>query len=151
MEVVRASYSPEPIVTELKSVVDAKSWMSEQVPSLHDHLKAHQFKFECNEVGECRLFFKEWSTDKMWLPPTGLAILPSQNLVPVSDPQIIQPNFDADDLKKLESMLQKINAYLDKAGASKWWKTWLEKAWNQVGPSDTQPLHGNCTYKKHAF
>ncbi len=58
----------------LDSVTDVKDWMSDQTPLLHDHLKAdqtpllhdhlkaQQFKFQCNESGECVMFYKEWST-----------------------------------------------------------------------------------------
>ena len=79
---IENSFSPQPTVIVLDSVTEAKKWMSEQTPSIHDHLKAHLFKFERNEVGECRMFFKEWSTDLFWLPQTGLAFLPSNNAVP---------------------------------------------------------------------
>lgn len=56
MEAVRQSFSPKPDVTVLESVVDAKSWMQEVTPALHDHLKAHQFK---NEMGVCKMYYKE--------------------------------------------------------------------------------------------
>ena len=143
IQVVRTSYIPEPFVEELTSVVDAKGWMKDQVPSLHDHLKAHQFKFECNEAGESRLFFKEWSTDKFWLPQTGLAILPAENPLPSQDPRVILPQYDPQDLKKLESTVQKTSAYLEKAGASTWWKSWLQDAWTHAEPSTSQLLEGN--------
>lgn len=71
-QAIQASFTPEPIVAVLDSVVDAKGWMREQTQALHDHLKAHQFKFERNEMGECRMFYKEWSTDTFWVPETGL-------------------------------------------------------------------------------
>ena len=77
---IHQSFSPEPDVIVLDSVVDAKGWMQELVPALHDHLKAHHFKFERNEVGECRMFYKEWSTDAFWLPETGLALLPTTGI-----------------------------------------------------------------------
>lgn len=73
---IQSSFTPEPSIVILKSVVDAKGWMQHVIPSLHDHLKAHQFKFQRNELGECRLFYKEWSTDDYWLPQSGLALLP---------------------------------------------------------------------------
>ena len=41
-QAIQASFTPEPIVTVLDSVVDAKGWMKEQTQALHDHLKAHQ-------------------------------------------------------------------------------------------------------------
>ncbi len=48
---IQASFTPEPITVVLDAVVDAKGWMADQTPALHDHLKAHQFKFERKEVG----------------------------------------------------------------------------------------------------
>lgn len=54
------------------------SWLSSQgivefIKSLHDHLKVHQFKFERNEHGEYRIYYKEWSLDD---PKSGLGTLP---------------------------------------------------------------------------
>ena len=74
---IKSSFTPEPVVIELESVVDAKEWMCDVTPALHDHLKAHQFKFEKNETNECRMFYKQWSTDTFWLPQTGLSLLPT--------------------------------------------------------------------------
>ena len=75
-ESIQSSFTPQPSTVTLESVVDAKGWMQHVIPSLHDHLKAHQFKFQRNELGECRMFYKEWSTDNYWLPQSGLALLP---------------------------------------------------------------------------
>ena len=74
---LQSSFTPESIVVALDSVVDGKEWIRNITPSLHDHLKAHQFKFQCDETGECKMFFKEWSTDPFWLPPIGLSLLPA--------------------------------------------------------------------------
>ena len=74
--VLKASFTPTPSVSILESVVDAKSWMQSVIPSLHDHLKAHQFKFQRNERDECRMYYKEWSVDDFWLPQGGLCLLP---------------------------------------------------------------------------
>ena len=64
----------------LESVVDAKGWMSDIIPALHDHLKAHQFKFERNSHGHTKMFYKEWSSDDFWLPQCGLSLLPKGRL-----------------------------------------------------------------------
>ena len=58
-------------------VTDVKEWMKEGTPVLHDHLKAHLFKFERNGSGQCRMFYKEWSSDIYWLPDTHLSLLPT--------------------------------------------------------------------------
>ena len=80
-KVVQASFSPSPSTVILESVVDAKGWMQNVIPSLHDHLKAHQFKFQRNELGECKMFYKEWSCDDYWLPQGGLSLLPEGTLL----------------------------------------------------------------------
>ena len=55
--------------------------MQRIIPSSHDHLKAHQFKFERDELGECKMFYKEWSTDDYWLPQSGLSLLPAGSVM----------------------------------------------------------------------
>ena len=80
-EVIKTSFTPEPTTLILDSVVDVKGWMKDVTPALHDHLKAHHFKFNRNEEGECKMFYKEWSTDKFWLPQSGLSLLPAGNAI----------------------------------------------------------------------
>ena len=70
-------------------------------------------------------------------------MLPDENLIPTQDPKIIKPHYDAEDLKKLESTLSKISGYLDKAGASTQWKSWLQEAWTYVEPLQPQLMEGS--------
>lgn len=72
--VIRDSFTPEPEVMVLESVTDTKQWMHEQTPPMHDHLKVHQFKFQLDKQGQCRMFYKEWTTDDFWLPQSGLTM-----------------------------------------------------------------------------
>jgi len=116
--------------------------MKDQTQALHDHLKAHQFKFERNEMGECRMFYKEWSTDTFWLPQTGLSLLPADNSVPTQCPRSLRQCFDPEQLGKIEVTIRKIGAYLGKAGAASWWKLWLDDARKYVKPSEPQALEG---------
>jgi hypothetical protein len=89
------------------------------------------------------MFFKEWSTDNLWLPETGLAILPDENTTPAENkPCIINPYFDPDNLKKFESTLRKVSAYLDKQGAAEWWKSWLANSRNYLTPQAPQIMEG---------
>ena len=74
MKVVRKSFSPEPELIEVDRVYDMKEWMLPCVPPLHNHLKAHLFKFERGEKG-IRMYYKEWSSDKFWLPNSGIILL----------------------------------------------------------------------------
>jgi len=119
--------------------------MLEQTPLLHDHLKAHQFKFQRNESGECVMFYKEWSTDTFWLPQGGLSFLPCDNTIPTKPPLILKPYYDPEKLKQLETTLRKISAYLNKASssASNWWATWMEEAKKYVEPMEPQPIEGD--------
>ena len=75
-EAIKAAFTPEATTIIVDHVVDTKSWMRNIIPCLHDHLKAHQFKFQRNEFGVCKMFYKEWSTDDYWLPQSGLSLLP---------------------------------------------------------------------------
>lgn len=116
--------------------------MAEQTPPMHDHLKAHQFKFEAGERGQCRMFYKEWSTDDFWLPQSGLAILPTDHPIPCLKPLVLRPCYDADSLKKLEATLRKASAYLNKAGVSAWWTSWLSEATRAVEPKEPSVMEG---------
>jgi hypothetical protein len=40
-------------VIEVSQEMDYKEWMAPHTPPLHDHLKAHQYKFVENEQQEC--------------------------------------------------------------------------------------------------
>ena len=126
----------------LESVTDAKQWMVDQTPPIHDHLKAHQFKFQVNEHGQCRMFYKEWSSDEFWLPQSGLAILPTDHPIPSLKPLVLGPCYDPDSLKKLEATLKKASAYLNKAGVSAWWASWLEQAKMCVEPQQPKEMEG---------
>lgn len=107
-EAIQSSFSPEPMVVVLESVTDVKSWMCEQTPPMHDHLKAHQFKFVRTQFGT-KMFYKEWSTDDFWLPQSGLAILPSDNPVPLLQPIVMKPHHDQENIVKLEATLRKVS------------------------------------------
>ena len=93
------------------------------------------------------MFYKEWSCDNYWLPQGGLSLLPEGTMyiithshnfmfycfyvecpIPVQTPRALIPFFDPDSLKKMETTLRKVSAYLDKANAAEWWKTWMADA-----------------------
>ena len=134
---IQKSFKPHPEVVEITEVHDVKEWMCPHTPPLHDHLKAHQFKFIRNPQGKTKMFYKEWSTDPFWLPQSGISLLVDSNssFLPSGKPQIIQPLFDAADIEKLTSMLQKLSAYLEKSGAAAWWDVWLTTARQHTGGS----------------
>jgi hypothetical protein len=126
---------------EIVRVYDTKSWMMPCVPPLHDHLKAHQFKFETYD-GSTRMFYKEWSTDDYWLPQVGMSMLVGCTLLKESlsyipecsapnlehQPLARSPFFESEDLDKVETTIGKVAAYLEKSGANQWWRTWLNHA-----------------------
>lgn len=76
------------------------------------------------------MFYKEWSTDDIWLPSRGLDLLEgahqNRSIPIVSVPSLVLPTFDANDLqKKLTTTITKIDGYLEKSGAIEWWNSWL--------------------------
>lgn len=93
IDVIQSSLTPLPVVYVVDTVIDTKAWMLEKIPALHDHLKAHQFKFERNRLGEAQMFYKEWSTDSFWLPTGGLSVLPATDPIPTIQAQVLQPFF----------------------------------------------------------
>lgn len=48
--------------------------------------------------------------------------------VPALPPHILTPCFDLEVLKKVGATIDKVSAYLDKAGAVEWWKGWIKDA-----------------------
>ena len=54
---ITKAYNPPP---DVEVVHDYKKWME---PPIHDHLKAHAFKFVKHQ-GTTVMFYKEWATDK---------------------------------------------------------------------------------------
>ena len=113
----------------LTTVFSVREWISGIAPALHDHLKAHQFKFE-RVQGKTRMFYKQWSTDVTWLPQHGMDLLQSgvSNDIfklATSSPLSVVPKFDINDYKKLEGTISKVKAYLEKSGASDWWQAFL--------------------------
>ncbi len=141
-EAIAHSISPQPITYDVDSVVDAKTWMFEQTLPLHDHLKAHQFKFERSKQGDTRMYYKEWSNDSFWLPDTGLCVLPESNPIPLVDPKELQPFLDGDILSKIETTIKKIGGYLEKGGAASWWTEWFRSARIHTSHTEPQELNG---------
>lgn len=84
-KVIEKSFTPIPEVVEVENVRDIKEWLLPHTPPLHDHLKAHQFKFEPGRDGVSRMYYKEWSSDPFWLPESGMCLLQESNskLVPL--------------------------------------------------------------------
>lgn len=85
------------------------------------------------------MFFKEWATDKSWLPKSGLDILIKDKQVrPDTIPGLIQPSFDPGNIDKLDATLKKISAYL-KEGAKSWWEAWISNAREANGQQQQFP------------
>lgn len=131
IEAIKSTFTPIPELLEFTEMFDVKSWMKEIIPPIHDHLKAHQFKFISTKDG-IHMFYKQWSTDDMWLPSQGIGILDEayqSNAIPIPGiPTLVKPKVDKDDLQKLQTMVMKVQGYLDKSGAKIWWDKWLSKA-----------------------
>ena len=124
---ITKAYNPPPDVAIVKVVHDYKKWMEPHIPPIHDHLKAHAFKF-VKHRGTTVMFYKEWATDKSWLPKSGLQILMKDKQPhPDTFPELVQPSLDSANLDKLETTLRKISAYL-RSEAKAWWDEWITNA-----------------------
>lgn len=113
----------------MSQVWDIHSWLKPHIPSLHDHLKAYQFKIVRKHSGAL-LFYKQWSTDEYWLPDGGLRVLVAhdgQHYPQLNDiPQVIHPTIDAEEHASLQTMALKLKAYLAHSGKFDWWMEWLQ-------------------------
>ena len=127
----------------MSQVHSTKEWMGPHIPSIHDHLKAHQFKFEKNQGEEVKMFYKEWSGDTFWLPQSGIPLLmPHEGrFCPSGVPQLLTPHYDQESIKKLEVTLEKVAAYLEKSGAKEWWEDWLKHAKEDVAVGQSSETH----------
>lgn len=105
--------------------------MEKVIPPIHNHLKAHQFKFISAKDG-VRMFYKQWSTDDTWLPTQGIGILDEayqMQAIPIpGNPCMVKPKMDKEDLQKLQTVVIKAQGYLEKSGAKNWWDKWMSKA-----------------------
>ena len=150
MSATKQTFTPAPELKEHTEVYDVKEWMNEVTPAIHDHLKAHLFKFEQVSNSNTRMFYKEWSTDDVWLPSQGLGILEGAHqsgALPIKGcPGLVQPTIPNEDLKKLSTTISKVAGYLEKSGAKVWWETWLRKAEEICSQSQSiQPTEGILT------
>ena len=135
---IERAYYPPPDVAVVEVVHDYKKWMEPHIPPIHDHLKAQAFKF-VKKDGRTVMFYKEWTTDKSWLPRSGLDILmTAKQPCPDTIPGLVQPSFDPGNLDKLDTMLKKISAYLKK-GAKAWWEVWISNAREGDGKQQQLP------------
>ena len=66
----------------------------------------------------------------------------AENSIPLSTPQVLKPYFNPDDLKKVETTLNKVSAYLDKAGVTKWWESFIRDANQHTVSQETEDLKG---------
>ena len=154
---IQKSFTPEPEVVVVSQVHNTKEWMGPHIPSIHDHLKAHLFKFEKSQGEEVKMFYKEWSGDTFWLPQSGIPLLMAHEsrLCPIGTPQLLTPHYDQDSLKKLEVTLDRVAAYLEKGGAKEWWEEWLKRAKEDESVEQScQPgkgLNSICYYMYDVF
>ena len=60
IDAIKPTFTPIPELLELTELFDVKTWMKEIIPPIHDHLKAHQFKFISSKDG-VHMFYKQWN------------------------------------------------------------------------------------------
>lgn len=120
MSATQNTFIPQSEMIELTEVYDVKGWMSDVTPALHDHLKAHHFKFMWVAQGSTRMFYKKWSTDETWLPANGICLLEGaqqSGFLPLEGyPTRVTPSLATDDLQKLTTTVSKMAGYLEKSG-----------------------------------
>ena len=90
------------------------------------------------------MFYKELSTDTFWLPDGGLSMLPVNNTIPKQDTKMLVPFYDSETFEKFKTTVEKVGAFLNKAGATSWWKSRFDKARKFTGHTDPQMLQGIC-------
>lgn len=136
---IKLSFKEKPEVVIMSQVYDYKQWMCEQIPSMHDHLKAHQFKFQKDARGTVKMFYKEWSTDDYWLPQSGMYVLADTN-IPHGIPDMVEVKYDQEKVQKIESTISKLTAYLEKSGALEWWANFIATMKRDIpcGESDSE-------------
>lgn len=145
---IQNSFQQKPEVALVTHVFDVKKWMCNHIPNIHDHLKAHQFKFQKDGTGEVKMFYKEWSTDDFWLPQSGMYILQnfSGRIIPIVEaPSLVAMQFDCEKLQKLQGTLLKLAGYLEKCGALSWWDKFMSNANKNVS------VHGSPECKCQSY
>ena len=60
----------------------------------------------------------------------------------MSTPKMLKPFLDPDNLKKIEVTINKVSAYLDKAGVTKWWECSIRDAKNHTISQEPEDLEG---------
>lgn len=125
----------------MSQVYNYKQWMCQQTPSIHDHLKAHQFKFQKDAKGTVKMYYKEWSTDEFWLPQSGMSVLANAYL-PHGMPELLAVQYDQEKVKKVESTISKLTGYLEKSGALDWWTNFIE-----IMKSNQSYIDGECKFQ----
>ena len=72
------------------------------------------------------------------------------NPIPKQVPGVLRPYFDLEELKKVETTVGKVAAYLEKSTAGEWWRTWIEKAKEYTEPDVCEDLEGT-SWQLHVF
>ena len=55
---------------------------------------------------------------------------------------MFKPSFDPEVLKKIETTITKVGAYLDRAGALQWWQEWLAEAKKNIASLVPRAMEG---------
>ena len=88
------------------------------------------------------MYYKEWSSDELWLPDAGLCILPDDSQIPRKSPTEVQPFFDEDTLSKIETTLKKAKGYLERGQCHLWWEDWLMEAKKHMVREEPTVMYG---------
>ena len=114
---IEASYTPTPKVHEIKETYNIKDLFQPYLEDIHGHTGPHHFRFRL--VGEeVELKYKNWSTEKEWLPVSGnIKVLQAGCPTLCS---LVPPKAEELGLEKLMKDIKHQSEYISPAQCSEW-------------------------------
>ena len=114
---IEASYMPTPKVYEIKKTYNIKDLFQPYLEDIHGHTGPHHFRFRL--VGEeVELKYKNWSTEKEWLPVSG-----NTEVLRAGCPtlcSLVRPKAEELGLEKLMNDIKHQSEYISPAQSSQW-------------------------------
>jgi hypothetical protein len=137
-ERLHVMYTPNPVVTFVKSTVDYKKWIKPHLMNLKGQSAPHSFRLHTTLPD--RVQFKIWTRHKKWLPEGGLLFLKSAQLLHdtqtpagLSDRQELDTEEIIQDIRKefasqflREESMQEWEAYFES------WRSYVEPEHSEV-------------------
>ncbi|VDI30558.1 Hypothetical predicted protein [Mytilus galloprovincialis] len=98
--------TPSPTSVRTSHVWDVAGWIGKSLNKISNHSYPHVFKVEKRD-GQTKLFYKKWSTDKVWLETTEQLLMN----IPTDAPQPVVPILTKLDLNKLKNDIRTSFSY----------------------------------------